>query len=214
MMISEQDIEQISAYLDDELSSEEMQKVRQRLLQDPAFREEFDAMKGGDEMLVQFSGSIDTTPVPERVKQLLGKSEESGQHAYGFFASAAAVLLLIGGLFVLQERPAPYAWLDSLESGKAFESANGTVEVIATFNHKDGRVCREAKTNGKRAVFCRTSDDWQMVLEVAASDAPNGTYQPAGVSNIHDIDRFVRENMQGLVLTLEEEQALMQNHWQ
>lgn len=213
-MSTESDLEVLSAFLDEELSQAEMQKVRERLVSDPEFRAAYDALKTSDEALLGFAAQIDTTPLPADTSRLIAADEPPAQRAYGFFASAAAVVLLLGGYFVMQEQPAGYAWLDSLESGKVVDTPEGAAQVIASFRHADGRYCREAETAGRRGIFCRTAGNWQLMVETQTNHAPSGTYAPAGNNGVNNVDAYVSENMAGMVLTAEQERSAIDSHWQ
>ena len=213
-MTAEGDLELLSAFLDEELSVEEMQKLRERLLSEPELRAAYDAMKADDEVLLEFASQIDTAPLPDETAGLIAVAVPVQQRAYGFFASAAAVLLLLGGYFFIQEQPIGYAWLDQLESGNVIETPEGNARVIATFLHADGRYCREAERADKRAVFCRTAGDWQLMVEARTNHTPSGTYAPAGNNGMNTVDAFVSEYMAGMVLTAEEERIVIENNWQ
>lgn len=220
--LAEKDIELLSAYLDGELDAAQTKALKERMLAEPHLRRELEAMQSADEMLSAFAGQIDDRPLPEALDRIIGESEgtQGGhvqQQAYGFFAAAAAVFLLVGGFFITQEQPEDFAWLDDLPSGKRLETENGYVEVIATFRQVDGSICREVISPTNQAVLCRSESevregaDWQIMLDVARSDVPAGSFQPAGANQA--IDAYVSEHIDGAVLSAEEERQLIENNW-
>ena len=215
-MIGEQDIEydieQLSAFLDGELPQKEMKQVRTRLLVDKDYRARHDAMKADGNLLLAFSAQIDSKPLPESLRVMVAPALPP-RRAYGFFAAAAVVLMLVGG-FSLTQNPSPeYAWLDQLRSGNTLTLPEGSVEVIASFRHRDGNLCREAATDSKRAVFCRIDGNWQLMIEADRAGSPAGMYVPAGENGVDSIDEFIRVGMDGMVLGPAEEKSLIDSGW-
>ncbi|MBL4619987.1 MAG: hypothetical protein JKX88_07810 [Marinicaulis sp.] len=63
--------EKLSAYLDGELSSDEMAKLRLALEKDPALSRRIKTLKQPDELIIAAYSDINTKPVPEPVMNLL-----------------------------------------------------------------------------------------------------------------------------------------------
>ncbi len=211
-MISDEDLTLLSAYIDSELDSADMNAVRERLLKEPGLKAALEEMQEVDQLVKAHADQMDDRAVPENVASLLAASEESQSR---FVAMAASVLLVLaGGLFFLVlDSGAPLAELDVAESGKRTTTESGYLEVVATFHHRDGHVCREYRTETERSIACRDGSSWNVVVSVPSADVPEGTYQPAAGSDLAAIDEYISEHIQGEVLSSAEERELIESDW-
>lgn len=212
-MISDEDLMLLSAYMDGELDATRMNELRERLREEPELRRELEEMQTTDELVKSYSSRIDTRAVPGSVTSLLQNRQDISR--FRPYALAASILLLAGGLiaaFVNRPEPALIV-LDRIESGQRVETNEGNLEVIATFRHHNGSVCREYQMNGERSIACHAGEGWEIVLSVPSMDTPQEIYQPAGSGDLSAIDDYISRNKQGDVLTLSEEKALIRNGW-
>ena len=69
--LSEQDLALISACLDNQLPQEELTAFKKRLLQDPTLNAHYQQFKKMDEQIKQHITSIDNTPIPQAVNDML-----------------------------------------------------------------------------------------------------------------------------------------------
>jgi negative regulator of sigma E activity len=70
--------ELLSAYLDGELSGDDLKRVEQALTTDTAAKKRFAQLRRSDEMVNTVAASIDDEPLPDAIAQLLGPSKEAG----------------------------------------------------------------------------------------------------------------------------------------
>lgn len=75
-MLNDQDYELLSAYLDNEFDADAQTHVKTRLLQDPEFNQEYQALKQMQNALQQASDKINDTPVPDALTQLLQQTPD------------------------------------------------------------------------------------------------------------------------------------------
>lgn len=207
-MITEDDMILLSAYVDNELEGADLTAFKERLLKEPALRQELDAITENDEMLKTFAGRIDDRAVPRDVQLRIRPG--SGRSAIRLFAVAASVFVLTIGSYLLAPSPgADLALLDDLVSGERRTAGEDYLEVIATFRRHDGGYCREIVTRESRQIAC-LEGTWQTVLEVSRQELPSDSFQPASERDVSAVDDWVSRNMAGAALSLEEERQLIE----
>lgn len=74
--LSEQDLTLISAYLDNQLDNAELTAFKKRLLQEPTLNAQCQQFKKMDEQIKQQISSIDNTPIPANISQLLSNPDD------------------------------------------------------------------------------------------------------------------------------------------
>lgn len=73
--LSEHDLTLISACLDNQLQNDELTAFKKRLLQEPALNAHYQQFKKMDEQIKQQISSIDQTPIPASITQLLDTAD-------------------------------------------------------------------------------------------------------------------------------------------
>jgi hypothetical protein len=224
-MIDNEDVVLLSAFLDSELEGQTANALRERLIRDPALRRELEALKQGDAMLKDFASQIDSRPVSTQMQAAIKPRNTRNR----VLATAASVLLLVAaGVLFVPSQTTEVAALESLgliESGERIATATGYLEVVASFHHRDGRICREFATADKQGIAClprtgsaeslgQDSGGWQEILFVPLNGHVEGSYQPAGVGELTSLDEYIAKNMDGEVLGLSAERKLIVNNWQ
>lgn len=76
-MIDERDFQQLSAYLDNELSEQERRAIEQRLSQEAALRDCLETLRQENQWLKHTFASIADEPVPDDLSQLILAKDES-----------------------------------------------------------------------------------------------------------------------------------------
>lgn len=114
--------------------------------------------------------------------------------------------------------------LESLPSGRVVEAAGRQIEVLASFQQPDGRICREFNSSEREGdpldhlgLACREpSGDWTLAV-LASEERPAGTghggYRTASDHQHHILDRYRQQHTLGQALEPADEQALLQHGW-
>ena len=214
-MVSDDDLNLLSAYIDGELDAGTAGEVRERLLRERDLRAALDQLRSTDEMLKDYSAQINGQPVPVAIQTLIESRDESRFPQVAALA-ASILVLAVGGIFLSLDRrtESDLAVLDEIESGQRIQTPTGFVEVVASFHHQDGRVCREFSTATERAIACRGSDGWHVELAIPSIEPGKETYQPAGTADLEIIDEYITRNIVGTVLGSQQENALIEQGWQ
>lgn len=187
--------EQMSAYLDGELSGTALKSVEAALAADPSLAARFAALKDADAHLRAAFGGPETSPIPARLEALLRDPTlaparprlRSLRFSPAHLASLAASLVVgvVVGRVVLMsadDAPASYALnaggvavasrevgraLDQARTGEIVRVADQSMAVRLTFKDLAGRYCREFQLGGGVALVCRSNEGW--ALEAMAS---------------------------------------------
>lgn len=112
--------------------------------------------------------------------------------------------------------------LESLPSGRVVEAAGRQIELLASFEHHDGRICREFNSSQRDGdgvdhlgLACREpSGDWTLAVlssEERPADAVHGSYRTASHQQHDVLDRYRSEHLTGQPLTPEREHAWLQS---
>lgn len=114
--------------------------------------------------------------------------------------------------------------LESLPSGRVVEAAGRQIELLASFAHRDGRICREFNSSERDGdpvdhlgLACREpSGDWTLAVlssEARPADADQGGYRTASDHQHQILDGYRQQHNLGQALDPSREQALMQRSW-
>ncbi|MEX2333763.1 MAG: hypothetical protein WD600_05860 [Pseudohongiella sp.] len=107
--------------------------------------------------------------------------------------------------------------LDNSPSGEAI-AVYDNASLLSRFSFVDqqARHCRqfvlESTNSTSENVACRVSSGWELVASAQATRIYTGDYQTASDSSL--LDSTLDAMMAGAALSLEEENALIQNQWQ
>jgi surface antigen len=114
--------------------------------------------------------------------------------------------------------------LESLPSGRVVEAAGRQIELLASFEHNDGRICREFNSSQRNGdgvdhlgLACREpSGDWTLAVlssEERPADTEHGGYRTASDRQHQLLDGYRQQHNLGQALDPSREQALMQRGW-
>jgi len=115
--------------------------------------------------------------------------------------------------------------LESLPSGRVVEAAGRQIELLASFEHHDGRICREFNSSQRNGdgvdhlgLACREpSGDWTLAVlssEERPADTEHGGYRTASDRQHEIIDRYRQQHTQGKPLGTADEQAAIARGWE
>lgn len=113
--------------------------------------------------------------------------------------------------------------LESLPSGRLVEAAGRQIEVLASFEHRDGRICREFNSSEREGdatdhlgLACRAAGGgWTLaVLASERRPADGSGYRTASDRQHETLDRYRQQHTLGQPLEPAAEQALMARNWQ
>lgn len=246
--MNKDDLELLSAYLDEELDPAETRALQQRLAQEPALQAQLDELKANDAALMDTFDAINQDPLPEGLANLLKEApvEEPGdsgnkrvvalkprrQTKLNWPAALAASITLALGFMIGQQyesnqrsTPSPLLTqglqpakpltqvLDHTHSGVEVMVDNISVLPELSFVRRDNTFCRQYRLRvgerGVRSIACLEQGQWSNVLSVQANTAKedNPDYQAAAVGGDVLIHDYIRQYMQGIPLTTEQERA-------
>ena len=114
--------------------------------------------------------------------------------------------------------------LESLPSGRVVEAAGRQIELLASFEHHDGRICREFNSSQRNGdgvdhlgLACREpSGDWTLAVlssEARPADTEHGGYRTASDHQHQILDGYRQQHTQGQALDPTREQALLERGW-
>ena len=112
--------------------------------------------------------------------------------------------------------------LDTLPTGTVTELSDMEVEatVLSSFLDNQDRVCREFEIAGEarveRGIACREDDAWRVAGRITVPEAEigeEGAFVPAGGEADGTLDALLDELGAGMMLTHQEEEALMARGW-
>lgn len=114
--------------------------------------------------------------------------------------------------------------LETLPSGRLVTVAGRQIELLASFEHHDGRVCREFNSSSLEGapvdhlgLACRdASPNWTLVALASENrpvDAAHGGYRTASDRQHETLDRYRQQHTQGQALEAAQELAWMQRGW-
>lgn len=233
--------ETLSAFLDNELTASEMEKVKDAMLEMPELAERLAELTMADEQVKAHASEIDKHPLPKRTLALLNDSEDTSNSnwwrrtgtrmskvAAEQMAVAASIFVLLGGVagyWLATPDTTEDSWqlvqqqLSSAPSGSSFELADGQVFTSQfSFSDANGDLCRVYQLQGSQRsenIACWQADTgWQNQLTVYASSTTEGEYSLASGSAL--MQQQVTAMQAGSVYSLEQEQAalehLLENH--
>jgi len=190
--------EQLSAFLDAELSNAEMDAIREQLLEDESLADRLAELALVDELVASSAKQIDVRPIPQSITSLLQESSVEEQPATAQIitfplwkrvqktlqqplAVAASVALVIGfGMSQMlnhtsdsNDWPAVAKVLDVAPSGLVQVAANGAeVKPRLSFKNLNGEYCRQFELKNEQGnsenIACRKDGTWQITASVVS----------------------------------------------
>lgn len=216
--------EQLSAFLDAELSPAEMAQVRQAIVAQPELADRLAELAAVDSKVQQFAASIDDSPLSAGLAQSLHRLEQPDvvplrRRPLPWLAAAASVTAVALLLQLGSGGTASDPWslvqqrLEQQASGLRVVLADGrSLEVQFSFVAQNGQYCRVYRLGSNNEVqqqlACRSAEWTLMHSETSA--AGQG-YQTATHSEA--LDALLDQQMASGAMTLQQEQQLLQNGW-
>lgn len=173
--------EKLSAFLDRELSAEEMQAIREALATDPGLVDRLASLAAVDEQVRSQAEAIDSIPMPDSLTRLLEPDHADNvirpsrwnrwvQPLREHVALAASIALVTGmavgylgneGISSNGDSAYPLAVLDSVSSGNEIHLEDGSLFVSRfTFLDQQDRYCRQFAVRGEQGstenIACRS----------------------------------------------------------
>ncbi|MBQ0746811.1 MAG: hypothetical protein KBT82_16790 [Marinobacter sp.] len=234
--------EALSAFLDGELSPEEMQKIRNRLAVEPALAARLSELALVDQTLQTHYSAIDGRPLPEAVTQLLATTHDEPerpnnvirfplwQRLQAHTGKAIAAALVAGFALAQWLSPPPTgtdaAWhsvaqgLETTPSGVNYTLASGEqLMPRLTFVNHEGEYCRQFRLQGharsSENIACRSAadnDGWSLAVRVEVADTVPADRYQVA-SGGSVLDDTLDQMISGPLLTPDAEQRLIQQNW-
>lgn len=229
----------LSAFLDGELSAQEMAQVQEAIAQDADIARRFNQLASVQALVGKQAALIDQVPMPASVLALLQEEQTNvvplsrfrkarqqvtqrlREHA-ALAASVALVVGFAGGQWLggtgTDSTAAVFAALESTPSGQTIVLADGG-QVMARFSFVDpaARFCRQYQhqdsTGSSENLACRDQAGWTLVAS-ARSSALGGSDTYATASGPRLLDSLLDVMMPGQALNQTEEQNAISRHWQ
>lgn len=231
--MSERDLEQISQFIDGEMTEQDARAFRERLLAEPALRNEFDRVKAVNTRVGKAFSGAQYEAVPQHITAAVaGARTTAPSHGRAFSwtqgAVAASVLaaavLMVSPQFdenaqgeaslasVLETAPSRAVGWDVLSDGTE-------VRPLLSFRSTDGAYCREylavSGQDAQRGVACRRDSAW--TVEITAPEVlpeASAQYRPANSHDVDAIASYVDSHADGDAMSLSEEAGLIGRSWQ
>ncbi len=238
-LMTDQDYELLSQFLDGELSPAETRALRERLIAEPVLRAALERMRNVNERVRSALNIPGADAIPEpvsaRLRVLGGDSSTSGRTA-GWGLAVAASLVAAAGLMLapqwreaaddqfdgapladdllagmLESAPSRADGWDSLEDGRQ-------VRPVLSFSTREGFWCREYLLTDAgetfRGVACRRDATWRTeVIGAASHPGSQDDYRPAGAPGATSVESYISEHSADIPLSLEQEAELIARNW-
>ena len=227
--------EQLSAFLDQELSAQEMTQIREALSVDLALADRLAEFAVTDELVRAHASTIDSIPIPDSITRLLETNKvvelswwrRTHQQITEHAALAASVALLMGlgfgYLIPAGSGSADPDWLhltshlETTPSGISL-AVNADTQLVSRFSFLDQQntYCRQFLLQSASAVTenvaCRVDGDWELIATAKTSRVFNQTeYSLASGAAL--LDSTLDAMMSGQALSLDEEALLIEQRW-
>lgn len=184
------DIEKLSAYLDNELSPSDHAELETRLKQDTQLQQALAKLEGTDVMANEYFSELDKTPMPAGLEDMIRNAEPESApvsatvvdlfkhkvktvvtQSWGL-ASAASVVFALGIWMLMPPTQQNInadllAVLKTQPSGSiATINSELKIEVLASYQDSQGNVCRSmiehTPVSSNPAVACLNQGQWQI----------------------------------------------------
>lgn len=229
--------EQLSAFLDQELSDQDMSRISEALIVDLDLADRLAKLAVTDELVKAHARSIDSAPIPDSITRLLSTNNvvniswwrRAHQQIKEHAALAASIALLLGmgfGYLIPGGSPAGSTYpdwehlasfLDSTPSGTTMAVTTDT-KLVNRFSFLDSEdnYCRQfalqATSTASENVACRVEGKWELIVTAQTSGVYNqAEYSLASGASL--LDSTLDAMMVGQALSLDEEEALIRQRW-
>lgn len=234
-MITEQDQDLLSQYVDEELDNEQNLEVKRRLLAEPEFNAHYQKLKSLDNSIKEALSLEDEEEMPEEFAKLLELDPEENETSvsdtvtkvspirkFWYLPVAASVAFVMVLTTFMTEQAPETKWSDialQLNSQPSMKPVSMNTEqqlvVLQSFANQEGTWCREFmlqdSTNKVHGVACNENGNWRQVISNSSTINTDTTYATAS-SDESNIDRFIN-SVGGSPATDSQEQELIKKGW-
>ena len=235
MKISDQ---QLSAFIDNELSASEADAVRSAIAEDETLCDRLAALSMVDHYVKQAAEEATRQPIPERITALFEAPAEQSSNVVelpartrpqrlfsGLALAASVALIALVGVNVAPPgvSNANDQWaavsdvLDTQLSGEAYQVGGQVVRPQLAFYNQQGQLCRQLEREiagtQEALIACKVSDQWQIKAKqlIQADSTGGGEYQTASAAK--PLTSKLDELIEGAPLNRKQEQLAIKNQW-
>jgi hypothetical protein len=231
--------EQLSAFLDAELSPNDMEAIRQALEVDDDLVMRLAELSQVDQWVVENAQQIDLIPVPIKLTQL-AQQIDKGQSPNNVVQlsrwklakkrintpislAASVVLAVTVGIATITYQGEQtisneiVSILDSSISGEiSFAADNTRVKAQLSFANQDGNLCRQYLLIKDQAnstnIACKENNNWHLRASIQTNDLNIQSYRTA--SKDQNLEQVIDGMIAGAPLNREQEQSAILKQWQ
>lgn len=231
--------EKLSAFLDTELSPNDMEAIREALEVDDDLVMRLAELSQVDQWVVENAQQIDSTPVPIKLTQLAqqidtGKSPNNVVQLSNWklakakintpmSLAASVVLAVTVGIATMTyqgERTISNEIVNILDSSISGETSltagNAQVTAQLSFANQDGNLCRQYLLIKDQAnltnIACKENNNWHLHASIQTNDLNTQSYQTA--SKDQNLEQVIDGMIAGAPLNREQEQSAILKQWQ
>lgn len=242
-MLTEQDTQLLSQYVDGELPRDAARDLELRLASEPPLRAELERYRGLNSKLQQAFAAPQFETVPGHVAAMLDPAParvvalpQRAASRWPYALAASLALAVCGALLTQWDRgtdPATaysegrvdHSLAQALEqvpsSGSDWTtlSDDRKVRAVLTFRSDNGSWCREYLLadagSSWHGVACREAQRWSnTVITGAKLVIGPGEYRPAGAANPRPVSAYIDSHSADIPLGADQEAALIARGWQ
>ncbi|WP_304634599.1 hypothetical protein [Pseudoalteromonas sp.] len=229
------DDQTLSAFLDNELSAQEMERVRSAIAQNEDLAIRLAELSEVDLLVKQHAEQIDAMPLSKSLEKTLGKQtndtvvslskrQKIKQASRKQLAVAAgiAVLFTVGVASLTQqqqlniEQPIANALEQQLSGDKTNIDSARSLTAQLSFINSTGDFCRQytlyQQQTQQSHIACKEHGTWQLKVSTEQKPYDRQTYSLA--SNTSALDTFIDNTIKGQPLDRTLEQQARENKWQ
>lgn len=229
------DDQTLSAFLDNELSAQEMERVRSAIAQNEDLAIRLAELSEVDLLVKQHAEQIDAMPLSKSLEKTLGKQtndtvvslskwQKIKQASRKQLAVAAgiAVLFTVGVASLTQqqqlniEQPIANALEQQLSGDKTNIDSARSLTAQLSFINSTGDFCRlytlYQQQTQQSHIACKEHGTWQLKVSTEQKPYDRQTYSLA--SNTSALDTFIDNTIKGQPLDRTLEQQARENKWQ
>jgi len=242
-MLTEQDYELLSQYVDGELPCAAARELEQRLASEPPLRAQLEQFHALNNTLQQAFTGPQFETVPRQVAALLDPAParvtampQRAASRWPYALAASLAVAVCGALLTQWDRGTDttttysegivdHSLAQALErlpsSGSDWTALPDEREVrpVLTFRSDSGNWCREYLVSDDRGswhgVACRVEQRWNnTVITRAKLVIGPGEYRPAGAADLRPISAYIDSHSADIPLGADQEAALIARDWQ
>lgn len=228
--------EELAAFADGQLPGEEEARVAAAVEADPGLAAKVAAHQELKSKLSRHFAPILDEPVPERLSEMLGKSDDEAAEVVDFTAakqrndnkqrmpgwawggSAIAASLVAALVFTTQSGPGPTQEYADVRLASALDiqlvatqPSDAESRILLSFRNEVGEYCRAYSGADFSGIACRDSEGWRLEAIGDGSPAQQSEFRMAGSES--DVLQQAQEMAVSGALSAEEEAAAQDAGW-